>query len=91
MNDQEILDRIKKGDEAALDYLYKKNYKIYALHEGAFSVKEKPSSTKDALVLSDTLTAKPVLKKLSNGYGRVGSFSFPVHDYFSIASHTIQV
>jgi hypothetical protein len=56
---------------------YKKNYKIYALHEGAFSVKEKPSSTKDALALSNTLTAKPVLKKLSNGYGRVGSFSFP--------------
>ncbi|HAR19419.1 MAG TPA: RNA polymerase subunit sigma [Cytophagales bacterium] len=28
MNDQEILDRIKKGDEAALDYLYKKNYKM---------------------------------------------------------------
>lgn len=28
MNDQEILDRIKKGDESALDFLYKKNYKM---------------------------------------------------------------
>jgi DNA-directed RNA polymerase specialized sigma24 family protein len=28
MTDQEILDRIKKGDEAALDFLYKKNYKM---------------------------------------------------------------
>lgn len=28
MNDQEILDKIKKGDESALDFLYKKNYKM---------------------------------------------------------------
>jgi len=28
MNDQEILERIKKGDESALDFLYKKNYKM---------------------------------------------------------------
>jgi len=28
MTDQEILDRIKKGDESALDFLYKKNYKM---------------------------------------------------------------
>ena len=28
MTDQEILDRIKKGDESALDFLYKKNYRM---------------------------------------------------------------
>jgi RNA polymerase sigma factor (sigma-70 family) len=28
MSDQEILDRVKKGDESALDFLYKKNYKM---------------------------------------------------------------
>lgn len=28
MTDQEILERIKKGDESALDFLYKKNYKM---------------------------------------------------------------
>lgn len=28
MKDSEILERIKKGDESALDYLYKKNYKM---------------------------------------------------------------
>ncbi len=28
MSDQEILERIKKGDESALDFLYKKNYKM---------------------------------------------------------------
>ncbi len=28
MKDSEILERIRKGDESALDYLYKKNYKM---------------------------------------------------------------
>jgi RNA polymerase sigma factor (sigma-70 family) len=28
MKDSEILERIKKGDESALDYLYKKNFKM---------------------------------------------------------------
>ena len=28
MTDQEILDKIKKGDESALDFLYKKNYRM---------------------------------------------------------------
>lgn len=28
MNDQEIIERIKKGDEKTLDYLYKKHYKM---------------------------------------------------------------
>ena len=28
MNDREIIERIKKGDETALDYLYKKNYRM---------------------------------------------------------------
>jgi len=28
MTDQEILDKVKKGDESALDFLYKKNYKM---------------------------------------------------------------
>jgi len=28
MSDQEILDRLKKGDEATLDQLYKKNYRM---------------------------------------------------------------
>lgn len=28
MKDSEILDRIKQGDESALDYLYKKNFKM---------------------------------------------------------------
>ena len=56
---------------------YKKNYKIYALHEGTFSVKEKPASKKEELASNSTTNAKLVLKKLSNGYGRVGSFSFP--------------
>src|ERR1700752_2003672 len=28
MSDDEVIARIKKGDERALDYLYKKNYKM---------------------------------------------------------------
>lgn len=28
MSDQEILEKIKKGDESALDFLYKKNYRM---------------------------------------------------------------
>jgi RNA polymerase sigma factor (sigma-70 family) len=28
MNESDIIERIKKGDEAALDYLYKKNYRM---------------------------------------------------------------
>src|SRR6478736_3135281 len=28
MNDREIIERIKKGDETALDFLYKKNYRM---------------------------------------------------------------
>jgi RNA polymerase sigma factor (sigma-70 family) len=28
MNDSEIIERIKRGDESALDYLYKKNYRM---------------------------------------------------------------
>lgn len=56
---------------------YKKDYTIYALHEGTFSVKEKPTSKKEMLSSKSNRSAKPILKKLSNGYGRVGSFSFP--------------
>ena len=28
MTDSDILERIRRGDESALDYLYKKNYKM---------------------------------------------------------------
>jgi pyrimidine operon attenuation protein/uracil phosphoribosyltransferase len=56
---------------------YKKNYKIYALHEGKFTFKEKPWLLAENTVSNNTDFVKPILKKLSNGYGRVGAYSFP--------------
>lgn len=56
---------------------YKKDYKIHALHQGSFSVKEKSSLAVENTLSNNTDFKKPILKKLSNGYGRVGSFSFP--------------
>jgi len=56
---------------------YKKDFKIYALYEGFFSVKEKSTSVK-----KDHLTVSPQKKhsfrnELGNNFGRLGSTSFP--------------
>jgi pyrimidine operon attenuation protein/uracil phosphoribosyltransferase len=56
---------------------YKKPYKIYALSEGSFSVKENNKFYTKNSTPEITEYEKPILKKLSNGYGRVGSFTFP--------------
>lgn len=56
---------------------YKKRYRIFALNEGFFSVKENSKSYTKNEIPDNTEYEKPILKKLSNGYGRVGSFAFP--------------